>query len=144
MKVKLKLCSGCNLPKAIWKNVGREKFCRECYGKSRTGVAKKPKPTARPIPSRSSKKIKLDILYKIARDKFLADHPMCHAKIDARCQQRSCEVHHKKGKIADLYLDTTFWLPACRPCHVWVENHPEEAIALGLSLPRLATENNNN
>lgn len=26
MKIKLKICSGCGLPKQIWKNVGREKF----------------------------------------------------------------------------------------------------------------------
>ncbi len=144
MKIKLKICSGCGQPKQIWKNVGREKFCRECYGRSRTGVAKVPKPNAKRIPSRSSKKEKLDAVYTIARVRFLVAHPMCHARIDARCTQKATEVHHKAGRIAELYLDELFWLPVCHECHKWIETHPEEAKAMGLSVSRLSIQTNEN
>jgi hypothetical protein len=140
IKIKLKLCSGCGIPKQIWKNIGGEKFCRECIGKSKTGVAKEPKPTAKRIPFRSSKKEKLDAIYSISRVKFLNDHPMCHAHIDAHCTKFATEVHHKKGRIAEYYLDQLFWLPTCHWCHVWITNHPQEAIEMGLSLPRLSND----
>lgn len=142
MKVKLKLCSGCGLPKQIWKNVGREKFCRECYGKSITGVAKKPKPTAKRIPAMSSKMAKKKAVYSVMRVKFLTDHPMCHARIDARCSMKATEVHHKAGRIEELLLDMRFWLPVCHNCHVWCELHPIEAKEMGLSTDRLSLEIN--
>ena len=140
MKIKLKICSGCNQPKVIWKNVAGEKFCRECYGRSRTGVAKAPKPNVKRIPSRSSKKQKLDLVYTVARNRFLVAHPLCHARIDARCTQKATEVHHKAGRIAELYLDELYWLPVCHDCHVWCEMHPQEAKALGLSVDRLTVK----
>lgn len=140
MKIKLKICSGCGLPKQIWKNVGREKFCKECYGRSITGVAKKPKPTAKPIPAYSSKRAKLEAVYRITRVKYLTDHPMCHAKVDARCTHRATEVHHKAGRIDEFFLDQLYWLPVCHECHCWIETHPEEAKTLGLSVSRLSIE----
>jgi hypothetical protein len=137
IKIKLKLCDGCHEPKHIWKNVGREKYCKSCYGKLGTGVAKKPKPTTARIPTFSSKREKLNAVYSVMRVKFLNDHPMCHARIDARCTLKATEVHHKAGRIAELFLDLLYWLPTCHNCHVWCELHPEEAKELGLSTDRL-------
>ena len=144
MKIKLKICSGCSLPKQIWKNVGRERFCRDCIGRSGTGVAKVPKPTTQRIPTYSSKQAKLQALYTISRVKFLKDHPMCHARIDARCTSKATEVHHKAGRVGEFFLDQLYWLPTCHACHCWIELHPEEAKALGLSVSRLSTETNEN
>jgi len=140
IKVKLKLCAGCNKPKHIWKNLGGEKFCKECYGRSITGVAKKPKPTARRIPTFSSKMSKMKALYSVARVKFLSDHPMCHAHLDAKCTKKSTEVHHKAGRLFGLLLDQRYWLPACWYCHNWIEMHPEQAKEMGLSTDRLNLE----
>lgn len=140
MKIKLKICSGCGLPKQIWKNVGREKFCRDCWGSSKTGVAKVPKPNTKRIPAYSSKRQKLEAIYKVTRVKYLQDHPMCHAHIDAHCTKTATEVHHKAGRVGEYFLDQLYWLPTCHWCHVWITNHPEEAIALGLSTSRLSNE----
>jgi len=137
IKPKLKLCAGCNKSKYIWKNVGGKKFCKDCAGNLETGVAKKPKPTAKPIPTFSSKMQKKKALYTIARAKFLDDYPMCHAHLDAKCTKKSTEVHHKAGRIEELLLDTTLWLPACHNCHIWIENNPDSAKEMGLSIDRL-------
>jgi hypothetical protein len=140
IKVKLKLCAGCGLPKHIWKNVGGEKYCKVCYGRSITGVAKKPKPTATRIPAYSSKRAKMTALYSVARVKFLQDHPMCHAHLDAKCSKKSTEVHHKAGRLFGLLLDQRYWLPTCHECHTWIEMHPEQAKEMGLSTDRLNLE----
>lgn len=144
IKVKLKICSGCGIPKQIWKNVGGEKFCKECYGKSLTGVAKKPKPTVKPIPTFSSKREKKNAIYSVMRIKFLNDHPMCHARVNAKCTQKATEVHHKAGRIAELFLDMLYWLPTCHNCHVWCELHPKEAKEMGLSIDRLSLKTDEN
>jgi len=140
IKPKLKLCAGCNKPKHIWKNEAGKKFCKECYGRSITGVAKKPKPTAKRIPTFSSKRAKQNAVYSVMRVKFLKDHPMCHAHLDAKCTKIATEVHHKAGRVEDLLLDMRYWLPACHSCHSWIEMHPEEAKEMGLSTDRLNLE----
>lgn len=141
IKVKLKPCSGCGEMKMIWKNIGREKFCRECYyGKSKTGVAKKPKPTAKRIPVMSSKMEKKKAAYTVLRIKFLMDHPMCELHHPGICLQKATEVHHTEGRIEELLLDSTKWKAACRMCHNWAEMHPEEAKELGYSSNRLTDE----
>lgn len=140
IKIKLKLCAGCNQPKHIWKNVDGMKYCKSCYGKLGTGVAKKPKPTVARIPIYSSKRAKQNAIYSVMRIKFLNDHPMCHAHLDARCTQKSTEVHHKAGRVEDLLLDMRYWLPTCNHCHKWIEMHPEQAKEMGLSTDRLNLE----
>ena len=141
IKPKLKLCAGCNQPKYIWKNVGGKKFCKDCCGKLETGVAQKPKPTAKRIPTFSSKMQKKKAVYSVRRNKFLDDFPMCHAKVNVKCAQYSSEVHHKAGRVEELLLDTTTWLPVCNSCHRWIELHPVEAKELGLSINRLTLKN---
>jgi hypothetical protein len=128
----------------IWKNVGREKFCKECYGKSKTGVAKKPKPTATPIPAMSSKMAKKKALYSIARVKFLETNSTCQLRIPGKCSLKATEVHHTAGRVEELLLDTRYWKSGCRGCHDYVELHPEIAKEMGLSIDRLTLEKNEN
>lgn len=142
IKVKLKLCKGCNEPKHIWKNVNGEKYCKSCYGKLGTGVAKKPKPTAARIPVYSSKRAKQNAVYSVMRIKFLQDHPMCEMHLSGICTQKATEVHHTAGRIEELLLDTRFWKSGCHNCHSWVELHPVEAKELGLSVDRLSIQTN--
>jgi hypothetical protein len=137
MKIKLKLCGGCGLPKHIWKNLNGMKLCKGCAGKSITGVVRKPKPTAQRIPIRSSKRAKMELAYSILRKKYLDDHPMCHAHIDVRCTQKSEEIHHKAGRIEGLLNDSSLWLPTCRYCHMWIHKNEESAKELGFMVSRL-------
>lgn len=142
MERKLKICCNCKLQKVIWKRTGRDGWCRDCWS-CHSG---KPEPKARKRPrSVSGKRENLNKVYSVIREKFLLDHPMCHARIDARCKLKSSEIHHKKGRVGEYFLDTRFWLPSCSPCHKWITEHPAEAEAIGLSLSRLTdgTEKNN-
>jgi hypothetical protein len=47
------------------------------------------------------------------------------------------EVHHMAGRIGNKLLDQKMWLAVCRPCHVFIEQHPAAAKQLGLSESRL-------
>jgi hypothetical protein len=62
-------------------------------------------------------------------------HPHCAAKLEG-CAGLTTDCHHKKGRGPHL-LDTTTWLPVCRPCHQIIESmSKDEAVSRGLSMYR--------
>jgi hypothetical protein len=135
--MKLKKCSGCGNDRPIWKNVTeegiRKKFCRQCWG------ARAPQPSIKKrveISPRSEKRSKEERSYAARRILFLKDNPMCQAALPS-CNKFANQVHHKKGRIGDLLIDTQYWLAVCYTCHVWIELNPNEAKELGFSLNRL-------
>tara|TARA_R110002020_G_scaffold107192_2_gene249109 strand:- start:10982 stop:11254 length:273 start_codon:yes stop_codon:yes gene_type:complete len=82
----------------------------------------------------SKKMSKTNASYAKLRRKYLMDHPVCHAKIH-QCSLHATDVHHKQGRGLH-HLDVSTWLPVCRNCHMWIEEHPSEAIELGYSTSR--------
>lgn len=48
------------------------------------------------------------------------------------------DIHHKKGRIGDLFLDTRYWIALSREGHQHVEDNPEWAKENGYSLDRLS------
>lgn len=71
--------------------------------------------------------------YNKLRETFLEENPWC---IVAGCD--ATEVHHKAGRVGDLFLDTSKWAPVCAEHHRYITEHPREAVARGWSLPRVA------
>lgn len=136
MKKKKKHCDGCNSDQFIWKNEGGKKFCKTCWSCHSGNVKLKPTAKRKRIPPRSEKRIIADKRYSKLRKAFLEEKPMCEAHLSG-CAGASSQVHHKAGRVGHLYLDVTKWLAVCHSCHVWIENHPEEAKELGFSLNRL-------
>lgn len=134
MQSKKKLCSGCGELHFIWKNKGRDRYCKKCWS---AHSAVKIKPTQKPISPRSPKKIKLDAEYSAKRKIFLSKHPMCQAHIPGICTQQSSDVHHMSGRVGSLLLDETKWLSLCRACHMYIELHPEIAKEMGYSIKRI-------
>ena len=127
MQVKLKLCAGCQIEKVIWKSHKKEKYCKECWYK-----VEKPKY----IPTISKgRKVDMDE-YSKRRIAFLALQNRCQAKLSF-CTSKSTDVHHKKGRVGDNYLNISTWLAVCRNCHTWIENNPTESKLLGFSEQRL-------
>lgn len=50
----------------------------------------------------------------------------------------TCDIHHKKGRVGSLFLDTKYWVALSREGHQFVEENPEWAKENGYSLDRLS------
>lgn len=93
---------------------------------------------ARVVPNKvSGKREALNLEYARLNSDFKRDHPTCEARVNQYCTFYSTEVHHKKGRN-EYFLDTTTWLSVCRTCHIFITDHPKEAIERGWSESRLA------
>ena len=127
---KLKTCSKClkEVPK-LWKS--KPALCFNC--KERKPLEKK----VYKINKMSDKGKKEIQLYTKLRKPFLEQHPVCEAKVKCLGAEAK-EVHHKRGRGPYLN-DVSTWLPVCRACHNWVEEHPEAAAELGLRQSRIGS-----
>ena len=138
MKINKKLCDGCAELRAIWKNEGGKKFCKNCWSAHKTHSNIKPTTKKQKrIPPRSVKRIAENLLYLKQRSIFLDQHPMCEAHLPNICTNLSTDVHHVAGRMGELFLDINNWKALCRACHSWVELHKQEAMELGLSKSKL-------
>lgn len=63
----------------------------------------------------------------------LPENQYCLARCALKKKLKSAEPypHHIRGRDGAMLTDTRFWLPICRPCHDWIEEHREEAWNLG-------------
>lgn len=134
---KKKHCDGCSQPKYIWKNRGGKKYCKTCWSCHEGNVKLKPTAKQKRISPRSEKRIIADKKYSKLRKRKLEESPICEAQIPGMCAGASCQIHHKAGRVGELYLDYSKFLAVCHFCHVWIENNPNEAKELGFSLKRL-------
>ena len=82
----------------------------------------------------SDKKALNDAIYKVLRDKFISENPICMVFKNFP----STDVHHKKGKIGKNYLDVSTFLAVCREAHRKIEDNPEWARENGYSESRLS------
>jgi len=130
IKVKKKICDGCNKPQYIWKRDGSNLYCKICWGKIKLKqdgypVVKRSRPK-----QKSKKKSAQDTVYSQLRRVFLTKHPMCQAHLPGICTQKSTDVHHT-ARRGENYLKVSTWMAVCRKCHGWIEENPEEAKDLG-------------
>ena len=130
----LKICSGCNRSKKIWKNVledgERKRYCKECWS-CQTKHSYKPT-TQKPLAPRSQKRAKQEKEYSAKRKIFLSEHPLCQANISGLCTSQSTDIHHIKGRSGELLLEVSEWMSACRSCHDWIHLNPKIARDKGL------------
>lgn len=164
------MCEGCQIEKYIWKNHEGKQYCVGCWNKKKLELGLLPVKPSEPIKlnsvtetegsivksdgspmvykkakSRFPKPISLKRKeeqreYSVERVKFLEEHEFCEASIRYICTHMSSEIHHKKGRTGDLYLDKDNWLAVCRACHEWIELNPQKAKELGYSKSRLEKE----
>ena len=131
MKTKKKTCNNCNTEQFIWKNDKGSRYCKSCWYKSKENQ----KPLQRkPINKKSKTMQAIDLAYTKLRRKFMEEKPMCEAALPG-CNGQSTDVHHKKGR-GKYHLSASTWLSVCRQCHMYIEEHPKEAIELGFSEKR--------
>lgn len=79
-------------------------------------------------PSMAEKKDK----YKKVREDFLEANPNCAVFPELKAE----EVHHPKGRIGELLLDSSLWIPVSRVGHVWIHENELEAEKIGLMISR--------
>ena len=86
----------------------------------------------------SKKRAKELQTYRQLRHQFLSLNKVCEAGIvlsaegiEANCTKWATEIHHKKKRGKNLN-NTETWLPVCRHCHEWIENHKSKARELKL------------
>lgn len=72
--------------------------------------------------------------YTILRKEFLSDPKNQTCPIT---KQPTTDIHHMKGRIGSLFLDTRYWLAVSREGHRMIEENPEWAKEKGYSLNRL-------
>lgn len=91
----------------------------------------------KPISEKRSAELKE---YRKLRKDFLAVNRMCEAGvilgaagIDCGCRKWATEIHHTAKRRKNLNNVET-WLPICRPCHNWIEEHKSKARELHLLL----------
>ena len=83
----------------------------------------------------SKKRISDGKKYAELRKQFLKENPKC-----AVTGKQATQVHHMAGRIGDLFLDKTFWLPVCHEAHMRIELNPLWAKEQGYSVSRLAND----
>jgi len=137
--MKLKTCSFCKKEKYLWKS--QPASCQTCWGKfksintnKQSNLPSKPKSVLKRIKSVSDKRLAELAEYRVVRDLYLREHPICEFYT---CDCREVELHHGKGKIGKLLTNPKYFKALCREHHSWTELNPVEAKELGLSFNRL-------
>jgi len=86
------------------------------------------------IPKKSKKRESEEKEYLKLRKEFLS-RP--ENKVCPITKKPTTDVHHKKGRIGSLLLDTRYWIALSREGHDFVEKNPVWAKENGYSLNRL-------
>lgn len=89
----------------------------------------------KPIPKVSDKRKVENAKYSVLRIEFLGKKENQICPITG---WPTTDIHHKKGRIGELFLDTRYWIALSREGHQHVEDNPEWAKENGYSLDRLS------
>lgn len=147
---KLKICKTCGDPSYIFAHGN----CRNCDGMLRANkhyaalqAEKKPfKPLSQINDIKVAKAFKIAPIsknraealkkYRIERDKYFNEHPICEFP---GCASLKITLHHRRGRCGTLLTDSRYFCSLCLKHHNYVNEHNEEAQKLGLVASRLAT-----
>jgi hypothetical protein len=133
-----KPCEGKNALCATHGRISRKLVddARKELEKRELHFSKKREPRATPNKVSPKRKVENEE-YSRKREEFLKANPECQAGIENICDREANEVHHMKGR-GILLNETKFWLAVCRNCHVYITDHPLDAIKRNLSFSRLS------
>ena len=111
-----------------------DKYCQDeiCIDAS-----KKEKSKVKPIAKLSKKKKQEMAVYLKLRADFLNK---LENKICPITKEPTTDVHHKKGRVGKLFLETKYWLAVSRKGHQKIELNPEWAKENNYSLNRLSND----
>lgn len=99
--------------------------CPKCYtfysGSYCTLCDTKPEKKPKPINKVSKKRVEANKDYKLVRDAYLTQFPVCEVH---NCGNKATEIHHKKGRVGELLTDIHHFLSVCHYCHRYIEINP--------------------
>lgn len=72
--------------------------------------------------------------YRRLRDKYFEEHPICEFP---DCNSKNITLHHKRGRIGSFLTDKRHFCSLCVKHHIWVNEHNDEALKMGLVHSRL-------
>jgi len=140
IQAKPKECSNCKKITVLWKS--NPKLCKDCSTLLKSqGNISSPKQRSPSLSKVSSGKIKsvsdkrLLALkeYRVVRDKYLKENPICEVE---GCNSRDVELHHKKPRAYHL-CDVSVFMSVCRTCHLRIEASDNWARSKGYKLNHL-------
>lgn len=108
-------------------------MCQYCYWKSKPN--KHLQKATKPIKKFSKKSLDNLKRYKILRDKFLKENPIC---MYPNCKSNEVTLHHSRGRLGSFLTDKRYFKALCWPHHQHIEQNPALAKKLGLSYSRLS------
>ena len=133
IKAKEGVCVCCKRKRLIYSR----KMCQSCYwsdNKKKNEGKQKTIKEFKPIPKISQKRKIENAKYIVLRIEFLGKKENSICPVTG---EKTTEIHHKKGRVGSLFLDTKFWLGVSRNGHLKIENNPEWAKEKGFSENRL-------
>lgn len=98
------------------------------YGNSTSEVKKANKPIA----DKSAKRKELDKEYRKLVKKMLSESNACEVKSPV-CTGKAEGLHHVQKRTAKNMLDRSNLKRCCNHCNQWIEEHPLEALEIGVS-----------
>jgi hypothetical protein len=135
VKLKQGYCLECNDGKL--KDVISGKCKTHYWARVRKKSAEKNKGKVKPrvkINKVSKSQVSRTRKYLKLKKAHLEKYPFCQAKVCCEGLP-AVDIHHKAGRIGDNLFK--HFLSVCRKCHDWIEDNPEEAKKLKLSINRL-------
>ena len=136
IKPKEGVCVCCERKRLIYSR----KMCQSCYwsdNKKKNEGKQKTIKEFKPIPKISQKRKIENAKYTVLRIEFLGKKENSICPVTG---EKTTEIHHKKGRVGSLFLNTKFWLGVSRKGHLKIENNPEWAKENGFSLSRLSKD----
>ena len=133
IKPKEGVCVCCERKRLIYSR----KMCQSCYwsyNKKKNEGKQKTIKEFKPIPKISQKRKIENAKYIVLRNEFLGKKENSICPVTG---EKTTEIHHKKGRVGSLFLNTKFWLGVSRKGHLKIENNPEWAKENGFSENRL-------
>ena len=134
MSFKLKICADKDCNNEFKQYNSLAKYCSpKCQNKNRKPNLQL-KSLYKPIKQVSDKRKVENAKYLVLRIEFLGKPENQKCPITGK---PTTDVHHMKGRIGGLLLDTRYWVALSREGHRFVEENPEWAKENGYSLNRL-------
>jgi hypothetical protein len=96
------------------------------------GTAPAPTPEVKPIPKKTASREELDKEYRKLVKVMLKENDQCEVKLPG-CTGKAQGLHHIVKRNKKNMCDRNNLLRACNSCNSYIENHPLEALEMGVS-----------